>query len=93
MSDLAFWSHDRRKEERSNVCLPQLAVYFNRGQESMRKDITINFKIDVESDGATPGLQKGYRFSLKLDKLILKSNAYPFFSCTFSISVIIIDEL
>jgi len=75
---LAFWSHDRGKEEHSKVCLPQLAVLFNRGQQSMRKDLTINFKIDVESDGATPGLQKGHRFSLKLDKMTVESNAYLF---------------
>ena len=49
----------------------QLVVCFHR----QHKDLIINFRIDMESDGATSGLNKGCKLSMKLDKLISASNA------------------
>ena len=56
---------DFTKRERSSASLPQFTVSFSRGHQSMFKDFSIDFRIDLESDGAT-GLQKCFKYSIRI---------------------------
>ena len=84
--DFQYFQSHAREKEKSSVCPSPLLVCFTRGQQSMSKDLIINFRIAVESDGATSGLQKGITFSLKLDKLTSTSNTRSFIATYYKLS-------
>ena len=56
---------DFTKREKLNASLPQFNVSFNRGHQSMFKDFSIDFRVEVESDGDV-GLQKCFKYSMKI---------------------------
>ena len=64
---------DSIEGEKSTVCLPRLPVSLTREHHSMCKELTIDFNIDMESDGTTEP-QKCFRFPMKLNKLISTGN-------------------